>query len=189
MQSLPAAGPQRPARPGDRRDAGGRAPARSGAAAVAGTGRKRLFIRFARVRRRSLGAGRRCRIVSRSRVFDRRRSRARVRPRSWTRRGGWPRGRRSVGPPVRFLRTTPAPALRVVPTFRARLLHARVPGSVFCGESGAADVPRAGHRVRRLLATDDGNANLGGALLSARPSAAGVSLRARSWPCGVWTSR
>ena len=59
-----------------------REPAGVGPARVASAGRKGLLVRLARVRRRSLGARGRRRIVSRSGVLDRRRNRAGVRSRS-----------------------------------------------------------------------------------------------------------
>ena len=53
---------------------------------------------------------------------------------------------------VRPLRSAAAPALRVVPALRARLLHAGVPRPVLQRRSAEAHVPGRDHGARRLLA-------------------------------------
>ena len=71
------------------------------------------------------------------------------------------RRRRSVRSPVRPLRATPATAVPVVPTLRARVLHAGVPGSVLRRAAAPSHVPVARHGLRRLLAAVARDAPLG----------------------------
>ena len=123
------------------RAAGGRA------ARVAGARREGLLVRVARLCRRPLAARRRCRVVSRSRVFDRRRDRARVR-RS-RRRRPCPAGSRPGDlsrATVQPVRAPPAAAVPVVPPLRARVLHAGVPRPVLQRGSAAAHVSRRSSR-------------------------------------------
>ena len=80
-------------------------------AGVAGPCREGLFVQLASVCRRSLAARRRCRFVPRSRVFDWRGHRTRVRCRGGAGCGGGARGGRPVRPALPAVRSAPAVAV------------------------------------------------------------------------------
>src|SRR5262249_1111868 len=115
--------------------------------------------------------------VSRSGVLDRRGNRARIRARSRTGHGGGPRWRRPLDTPVQRLRPPAAPALRVVPAVRARILYGGVPGPVLRHGATTSHVPGPRHRLCRLLAAEPRDPVLGHALLPARPAATPLPIR------------
>ena len=110
-------------------------------------------------------------------VLERRRDRARIgargRPRRRSRAGRRPRERQGVRP----LRSAAAPALRVVPALRARLLHAGLPRPVLQRRSAEAHVPGRGHGARRLLAPVVRDPRVAGAVLPQRAAAAALRVR------------
>ena len=78
---------------------------------------------------------------------------------------------------VRPLRSAAAPALRVVPALRARLLHAGLPRPVLQRRSAEAHVPGRGHGARRLLAPVARDPRVAGAVLPQRAAAAALRVR------------
>ena len=89
--------------------------------------REGLFVQLACVCRRPLAARRRCRFVPRSRVFDWRCHRTRVRCRGGAGCCSGAGGGRPVRPALRVVRSAPAVAVPLVPAVRPGLLHSGIP--------------------------------------------------------------